>query len=212
MMISELEREGTTGGWRPCSGCKLQSIGRGQAQDGSSSRGLVDPGRRLLEAESTFAASKYAAGLVSLLVFIALRFTLGRLLLLGVLRAYEPASRLKRRELLPMAALGCFGVAAAQTGFTYGVSMTSAASTALIFATDPVWGLRLGAALGLERSTRRGIIEVALSGVGVGVVILSGAWGPGARASSATSPSRGPPGAWVLSPSCRCRCFAGTRP
>ena len=121
-----------------------------------------------------FAATKYAAGLVPPLVFMALRFALGGLLLFGVLRAFEPASRLKRRDLLPMAALGCFGVAAAQTGFTYGVSMTSAASTGLIFATGPVWGLLLGAVLGLERPTRWGILGVALCVVGVGVVVLEG--------------------------------------
>jgi drug/metabolite transporter (DMT)-like permease len=86
-----------------------------------------------------FAATKYAAAEVfPPLVFMALRFAGGGLLLFLILRAFEPASRLKRGDLLPMAALGCFGVATAQTGFTYGVSMTSAASTGLIFATAPV--------------------------------------------------------------------------
>lgn len=121
-----------------------------------------------------FAATKHAAEVVPPLVFMAIRFAVGGLLLFLVLRAFEPASRLGRRDLLPMAALGCFGVAAAQTGFTYGVSMTSAASTGLIFATGPVWGLLLGSALGFERPTRRGIIGVALSVVGVGVVMFEG--------------------------------------
>ena len=56
-----------------------------------------------------------------------------------------------------MAALGCLGVATAQTGFTFGLSLSSAGSTGLIFATAPVWGLLLGAILGLERPTWKGI-------------------------------------------------------
>jgi drug/metabolite transporter (DMT)-like permease len=73
-----------------------------------------------------------------------------------------------------MAALGCFGVATAQTGFTFGVSLSSAGSTGLIFATAPVWGLLLGATLGLERPTWKGMLGVGLSIVGVALVVLDG--------------------------------------
>src|ERR671916_2435648 len=97
----------------------------------------------------------------------------------GVLRFLEPKSRLARGDLLPMAALGCFGVATAQTGFTFGLSLTSAASTGLIFATAPVWGLLLGSALGLERPTARGILGVGLSIAGVAAVVSEGLWGGG---------------------------------
>ena len=121
-----------------------------------------------------FAATKFAAEVIPPLVFMALRFAGGGLLLFLILRAFEPASRLRRRDFLPMTALGCFGVATAQTGFTYGVSMTSAASTGLIFATAPVWGMILGALLGLERPTRRGILGLALCVAGVGVVVFEG--------------------------------------
>ncbi|HSK84432.1 MAG TPA: DMT family transporter [Rubrobacter sp.] len=121
-----------------------------------------------------FAATKYAANSIPPLVFMALRFAGGGLLLLLVLRLLERTSSLKRRDLLPMAALGCFGVATAQTGFTFGVSLTSAASTGLIFATAPVWGLILGAVLGLERPTWSGILGLALCVAGVGVVVFEG--------------------------------------
>jgi drug/metabolite transporter (DMT)-like permease len=95
-------------------------------------------------------------------------------LLLLVLRVLEPKSMLRRRDLLPMAALGCFGVATAQTGFTFGLSLSSAGSTGLIFATAPVWGLLLGAVLGLERPTWKGVVGVGLSIVGVALVVLDG--------------------------------------
>ena len=121
-----------------------------------------------------FAATKYAAAAISPLMLVAIRFTVGGLLLLIVLRLLEPKSRLARRDLLPMAALGCFGVATAQTGFTFGVSLSTAGSTGLIFATAPVWGLLLGAALGLERPTWKGVLGVGLSIVGVALVVLDG--------------------------------------
>lgn len=121
-----------------------------------------------------FAATKFAAASVPPLVIMALRFSGGAVLLLLALRLLEPGSRLAAKDLIPMAALGCFGVGAAQTGFTFGVSMTSAASTGLIFATAPVWGLLLGAVLGYERPTRRGVLGLALCVSGVAIVVSAG--------------------------------------
>jgi drug/metabolite transporter (DMT)-like permease len=121
-----------------------------------------------------FAATKYATATIPPLAFVTLRFAAGGLLLLLVLRILEPKSKLRRGDLLPMAALGCLGVATAQTGFTYGVSLTTAGSTGLIFATAPVWGLLLGAVLGLERPTWKGVAGVGLSIAGVALVVLDG--------------------------------------
>jgi drug/metabolite transporter (DMT)-like permease len=99
---------------------------------------------------------------------VAVRFAGAGLLMYGVLRVLEPGSRLARKDLLPMAGLGCLGVAIGQTTFTFGVSMTSAANTGFIFATAPVWGLLFGSVLGLERPTARGVLGVGLSVLGVG--------------------------------------------
>jgi len=121
-----------------------------------------------------FAATKYATATISPLVLVALRFALGGLLLLLILRILEPKSKLARKDLLPMAALGCLGVATAQTGFTFGVSLSSAGSTGLIFATAPVWGMLLGAFFGLEHPTWKGVLGVGLSIVGVALVVLDG--------------------------------------
>jgi drug/metabolite transporter (DMT)-like permease len=123
---------------------------------------------------SNYAATKYAAWHLPQLPIVAFRFAAGGLLLLLVLRLMEPDSRLGRKDVLPMAGLGCLGVAVAQTAFTFGVSMTSTANTGLVFATAPVWGLLLGFALGLERPTRWGVLGVALSILGVGVVFREG--------------------------------------
>jgi drug/metabolite transporter (DMT)-like permease len=107
---------------------------------------------------TNYAATKYAAEFIPPLLIVGIRFTVGGLLMLGLLQILEPASKLATKDLLPVAGLGCLGVAIGQTAFTFGVSLTSAANTGLIFATAPVWGLLLGSILGLERPTPRGIL------------------------------------------------------
>ena len=123
---------------------------------------------------TNYAATKYAAEFIPPLLIVGIRFTVGGLLMLGLLQILEPASKLATKDLLPVAGLGCLGVAIGQTAFTFGVSLTSAANTGLIFATAPVWGLLLGSILGLERPTPRGILGVGLSILGVGIVFYEG--------------------------------------
>jgi drug/metabolite transporter (DMT)-like permease len=123
---------------------------------------------------ANYAATKFAALSVAPLSIVAVRFVVAGLIMYAVLRVLEPASRLTRKDVLPMAGLGCLGVAVGQTAFTYGVSLTSAANTGLIFATAPIWGLLFGFILGLERPTWRGATGVGLSILGVGVVFYKG--------------------------------------
>jgi drug/metabolite transporter (DMT)-like permease len=121
-----------------------------------------------------FAATKYAADFLPQLFIVAFRFIGGGLVLLLVLRILEPQSRLERKDLLPMVGLGCFGIGAAQTAFTFGISLTSAASTGLVFTTAPVWGMLLGFVLGLERPGWKGVLGVGLCILGVGLVFYGG--------------------------------------
>jgi drug/metabolite transporter (DMT)-like permease len=121
-----------------------------------------------------YAATKFAALSIPPISIVAVRFVVGGILMYAVLRLLEPESRLARKDLLPMAGLGCLGVAVGQTTFTFGVSLTSAANTGFIFATAPVWGLLFGFVLGLERPTWRGISGVGLSILGVGIIFYEG--------------------------------------
>jgi drug/metabolite transporter (DMT)-like permease len=123
---------------------------------------------------TNYAATKFAALSIPPISVVAVRFLVGGLLMHAVLRILEPESKLTRKDLLPMAGLGCLGVAIGQTTFTFGVSLTSAANTGFIFATAPVWGLLFGFVLGLERPTWRGISGVGLSILGVGVIFYEG--------------------------------------
>jgi drug/metabolite transporter (DMT)-like permease len=121
-----------------------------------------------------YAVTKYAAEFLPPVLIVTFRFAGGALLLLLILRLFEPESRLSRGEALPMVALGCLGMAAAQTAFTFGVSLTSATNTGLVFATAPIWGLLLGFALGWERPTLTGITGIVLSISGIVMVFYDG--------------------------------------
>ena len=123
---------------------------------------------------TNYAATKFAALSIPPISVVAIRFLVGGLLMYTALRILEPESKLARKDLLPMAGLGCLGVAIGQTTFTFGVSLTSAANTGFIFATAPVWGLLFGFVLGLERPTWRGAASVGLSIVGIGVIFYEG--------------------------------------
>src|ERR687894_2342420 len=123
---------------------------------------------------TNYAATKYAALSMPPVSIVAVRFLVAGLLMYAVLRVLEPGSTLARKDLLPMAGLGCLGVALGQTTFTFGVSLTSAANTGFILAPAPVWGLLFGFLLGLERPTWRGISGLGLSILGVGVIFYEG--------------------------------------
>ena len=110
--------------------------------------------------------------------FVAMRFTLAGLLLLALVALLEPKDgRPGRRDILSLAGVGLLGVGANNVAFTFGVSMTTASETALIYAAVPIWGILLGLALGLERPTPWGILGVCLAFSGVAVVVYGGLTG-----------------------------------
>jgi drug/metabolite transporter (DMT)-like permease len=156
-----------------------------------------------------YATTKYAAELVPPLLIVAFRFTVGGILMYCLLRVLGPADRLRPKEFLSVAGLGCLGVAIGQTAFTFGVSLTSAANTGLIFATAPIWGLLLGLVSGLERPAWGGIVGVGLSVLGVGIVFYKGL---GTRGTSLTGDLLVLLAAIAFGSSLcyRCPCWSGT--
>jgi drug/metabolite transporter (DMT)-like permease len=123
---------------------------------------------------TNFTAVKYVVESVPPILFAASRFTLAGLLLLPVALLSGPGGRLARRDLLPMIGLGVVGVTVTQSVFTIGVSLTTAANTALVYSTSPVWGMLLGFVLGWERPRASGILGVGLCLVGVGAIVYGG--------------------------------------
>ncbi len=123
---------------------------------------------------TNFTAVKLVVADVPPVLFAATRFTLAGLLLLVISRFAESGNRLLRKDVLPVLGLGVVGITLTQTVFTLGVSLTTAANTALVYSTSPVWGMLLGFALGLERPRLAGVLGIGLSLVGVGFIVYGG--------------------------------------
>ena len=124
-------------------------------------------------------AVKYAVSAVAPLPFVALRFTVAGLLLLGVVRFLGSGGGVERKDLLAMMGVGALGVGATNVLFTSGVSLTNASDTALLYAVVPVWGMLLGSVLGLERPTLRDVLGVGIAFLGIVVVVYGGLGGSG---------------------------------
>jgi drug/metabolite transporter (DMT)-like permease len=122
-------------------------------------------------------AVKFAVLDVPPLPFVAIRFLVAGIVLLPVAFLLRQGRSVGRRDLLAMAGVGLVGVGMNNVAFTFGVSMTTASDTALIYAAAPVWGILLGLALGLERPTIWGVVGVTLAFLGVGAVVYDGLGG-----------------------------------
>jgi drug/metabolite transporter (DMT)-like permease len=123
---------------------------------------------------------KYALEGFPPLVLMPIRYTLAGLLLLTSLRLLRRGIGLVPQDLAALAGLGLVGVSLNQVGYTVGLSLTSGSDAALIFASAPVWGLLLGAMLGLERPTAGGVLGLALAVGGVALVVGGGLGSGGA--------------------------------
>jgi drug/metabolite transporter (DMT)-like permease len=120
---------------------------------------------------TNFTAVKLVVESVPPILFAATRFTLAGLLLLP-LALLSGEGRLSRRDLLPMLGLGLVGVTLTQSVFTVGVGLTTAANTALVYSTAPVWGMLLAFALGWERPRISGVLGIALCLAGVAAIVF----------------------------------------
>lgn len=125
-----------------------------------------------------FVSVKYALEGFPPLVLVATRYVLAGSLLLALLRFSGRKAEIGRWDLLAMFGLGLVGVSLNQVGYTAGLGLTTGSNGALIFATAPIWGLLLGVALGLERTSWWGATGVGLAVAGVALVVGNGLGSP----------------------------------
>jgi drug/metabolite transporter (DMT)-like permease len=123
---------------------------------------------------TNFTAVKIVVDSVPPILFAATRFTFAGLLLLLLVPFLGRENRLRREDFLPVLGLGIVGITVTQSVFTIGVNLTTAANTALVYSTAPVWGMLLGFVLGLERPRFTGVLGIGLSLVGVGFIVYGG--------------------------------------
>ncbi len=121
-----------------------------------------------------FVLIKSALGEMSALGFNALRFGLGTLLMLGLWKTFEGTVRIARADWLAIALLGIVGNTLYQLAFIVAIKLSTASNTSLIVATGPIWIAILSALLRLDRLTWRSWAGIAVSFVGLYLIITSG--------------------------------------
>jgi drug/metabolite transporter (DMT)-like permease len=129
-----------------------------------------------------FSVVKFGTTLVDPLAYNGVRVALAATLLsVIVLLGKTPLP--PRRTMLALLGLGVLGNGVYQFFFVEGIAHTRASDTALVVAATPAFIAIIGRVRGLERVNLRGAIGIALSLVGIGLVVLSTAESSDARSS-----------------------------
>ena len=129
-----------------------------------------------------FAVVKFATGLIAPLAFNSLRVGLACIVLFGV--AWAGGHALPRgRDRLSLLALGALGNGLYQILFIQGISRTRAGDAALLIAAAPALMAIIGWLRGSERTGPRGIAGIALSLMGIALVVIGEGNGGGGGSS-----------------------------
>ena len=105
------------------------------------------------------------------LAFGSLRYLLATILLVGLAWVREGGLYIKSSDWGRLFVLGVLGHFLNQVGFILGIAFTTASNTTLIRATTPVWVALLGALLNIERLSKGVWAGVALSFLGIGLIV-----------------------------------------
>lgn len=121
-----------------------------------------------------FSVVKYGTQVISPRAFTGLRVGLAAIALLAV-AAMRNKRRPTRREIIALVALGMLGNGLYQLLFVEGISRTRAGNAALIVAATPAFIAIAGRWRGVELVSRRVMGGIALSLIGVALVVLGSA-------------------------------------
>jgi drug/metabolite transporter (DMT)-like permease len=122
-----------------------------------------------------FIVAKDAIAAIEPLTYNALRFLVGLPAVLIFAALQKSALRLSRRDLALVTVLTLTGPVLYQIGFVLGLKRTTSTNTALLIATLPTWTALFSIALGMVEIRWRLLAGVALTLIGVALVVLSGA-------------------------------------
>lgn len=122
---------------------------------------------------ANFSIAKMALHEIPPLAFVAIRFGVASVLLTLLLRWREGSLAPPPGKLWHLVWLGVVGNTVYQVGFTYGLSMTTAANSALLLAATPVVVALCGGLLGIERVTRYVIWGITLAMIGITLVMVA---------------------------------------
>jgi drug/metabolite transporter (DMT)-like permease len=121
-----------------------------------------------------YSVVKFAVSQIQPLAFTLIRFAIGGLGLLLVLRIREGSTNLRRSDIALMALAGILGIGFGQMLLVLGLSNTGASDMALLAATTPMVTSLLARAAGIERFGRHHWAALAIGFVGVLLIVLGG--------------------------------------
>lgn len=113
------------------------------------------------------------------LSYSSVRFALGAALFSAITFGREGTLRVARADVRLMVTAAALGIWLNQLSFTYSVSLTTAATAALMFGTMPIFVALAAQALGVERLRMRHWLATAISFSGVALVALGSTGGLG---------------------------------
>lgn len=135
-----------------------------------------------------FSVVKFGTQVMPPLAFNGARMALASIALLLIVRLRGSVA-ITRHDFWRLAALGVLGNGVYQVLFVQGVALTRAGDAALVVAASPALIAIVGRLRGVERITGRGALGIALSMLGIGLVVFGGT---GMKASAtATNPLLG---------------------
>ncbi len=123
---------------------------------------------------SVFSVVKFTLVEIDPLAFVTVRFAATAVLLLAVVWWLEGRPVMERRDWRAVAVVGIVGVGLYQIFFTVGIDLTTASNSSLIIASAPIWVALLSAGMGYETIRLRQAVGIALSFLGVLLVIRAG--------------------------------------
>ncbi|MBA2564728.1 MAG: DMT family transporter [Gemmatimonadetes bacterium] len=124
---------------------------------------------------ANFSVVKAALADFSPLAFTATRFVLASMLLYAYVRGSGKRLAFRRSDWPAIAALGLLGNTAYQTLFIFGLDWTLAGNASLMLATVPVFAVLIASVIQRQAVAGRTWAGVALSFLGIGLVVLGGA-------------------------------------
>src|SRR5205823_681922 len=125
-----------------------------------------------------YTSVKYGTGLIAPLAFNGVRVTLAALSLVMVAQVaaawfgIEREGWPKRRDAAMLFLLGTLGNGVYQILFVEGIARTRASDAALLISASPAFIAIIGRLRGTERISPRGVVGIALSILGMGLVVV----------------------------------------
>ncbi|MGO9204639.1 MAG: DMT family transporter [Candidatus Limnocylindrales bacterium] len=122
----------------------------------------------------SYSVVKFGLREIAPLAYPVLRYGVGGLVLLLVLRLREGSVGVRRADLPLLALVGLLGITLSTSLYVFALTNTSASDTALLGATGPIMTTMLAALVGLERSGRRHWTAACIGLAGVVLIVVGG--------------------------------------